>query len=55
MNDERTTDRGRVGVCKGPWSLIPSKEAVMQRAGSHAVMVKLGVRLIAKRLLISVR
>lgn len=52
MNDERTADRGRVGVCKGPWSLIPSKEAVMQRAGCHAAMVRLGVRPIAK---ISVR
>lgn len=55
MNDERTSDRGRVGVCKGPWSLILSKEAVMQRAGCHAGTVKLGVRLIAKRLPISGR
>ncbi len=42
MNDERTADRGR--VCKGPWILIPSKEAVMQRAECHAAMVKLSVR-----------
>ncbi len=41
VNDERTADRGR--VCKGPRSLIPSKEAVMQRAGCHAAMVKLSV------------
>lgn len=55
VNDERTSDRGRVLMCKGPWSLILSKEAVMQRPGCHAGTVKLGVRLIAKRLPISGR